>query len=125
MNFSSVFLQLYHKAYYGSEKPLLVPSSMKRAITIFDKIHPYETHKIGVLYVGPGQVSNEAEILANQHGSTRYSEFLQRLGTLVMLKNVDETSIFLGGLDRLGEHGTFTYIWHDDVTQVSRNKIIN
>lgn len=115
---SSVFLQLYHKAYYGSEKPLLVPSSMKRAITIFDKIHPYETHKIGVLYVGPGQVSNEAEILANQHGSTRYSEFLQRLGTLVMLKNVDETSIFLGGLDRLGEHGTFTYIWHDDVTQV-------
>ena len=91
---------------------------MKRTIAILDKIHPYETHKIGVLYVGPDQVSNEVEILANEHGSTRYTEFLQRLGTLVRLKDVDETSVFLGGLDRFGENGNFTYIWQADVTQV-------
>lgn len=82
-----------------------------------DRIQPYETHKIGVLYVGPGQASNEVEILANQHGSDRYMKFLKDLGTLIRLKDVDE-SVFLGGLDRNGENGNFAYIWQDDVTQV-------
>lgn len=101
-------------------KPLLVPQTqaVQRAITNLDRIQPYETHKISVLYVGPGQASNEVEILANQHGSQRYQEFLATLGTLVKLKDVDE-SVFLGGLDRNGENGNFTYIWQDDVTQVS------
>lgn len=119
-----MFLQLYHTAHFGSpsEKPLLVPqtTAVQRAVTNLDRIQPYETHKIGVLYVGPGQASNETEILANQHGSLRYTEFLQRLGTLVRLKDVDE-SVFLGGLDRNGENGNFAYIWQDDVTQVEIN----
>ncbi|XP_017881114.1 tuberin isoform X2 [Ceratina calcarata] len=122
VNPSFVFLQLYHTAHFGSpsEKPLLVPqtTAVQRAVTNLDRIQPYETHKIGVLYVGPGQASNETEILANQHGSLRYTEFLQRLGTLVLLKDVDE-SVFLGGLDRNGENGNFAYIWQDDVTQVA------
>lgn len=122
INPSFVFLQLYHTAHFGSpsEKPLLVPqtTAVQRAVTNLDRIQPYETHKIGVLYVGPGQASNETEILANQHGSLRYTEFLQRLGTLVRLKDVDE-SVFLGGLDRNGENGNFAYIWQDDVTQVA------
>ncbi|XP_008551643.1 tuberin [Microplitis demolitor] len=122
INPSSVFLQLYHTAHFGStnEKPLLIPptTALQRAVTNLDRIQPYETHKIGVLYVGPNQASNESEILANQYGSMRYAEFLQRLGTLVCLKNVDE-SVFLGGLDRNGEHGNFAYIWQDDVTQVA------
>lgn len=117
-------MQLYHTAHFGSpsEKPLLVPqtTAVQRAVTNLDRIQPYETHKIGVLYVGPGQASNESEILANQHGSLRYTEFLQRLGTLVRLKDVDE-SVFLGGLDRNGENGNFAYIWQDDVTQVEMN----
>ena len=29
----------------------------ERAIKLLDHIYPYETHKIGVIYVGPGQVS--------------------------------------------------------------------
>ncbi|XP_029054023.2 tuberin isoform X1 [Osmia bicornis bicornis] len=122
INPSFVFLQLYHTAHFGSpsEKPLLVPqtTAVQRAVTNLDRIQPYETHKIGVLYVGPGQASNEIEILANQHGSLRYTEFLQRLGTLVRLKDIDE-SVFLGGLDRNGENGNFAYIWQDDVTQVA------
>lgn len=119
--YSFVFLQLYHAAHFGTttEKPLLVPqtTAIQRAVTNLDRIQPYETHKIGVLYVGQGQASNEIEILANQHGSLRYTEFLKRLGTLVRLKDVDE-NIFLGGLDRNGENGEFAYIWQDDVTQV-------
>ena len=35
-----------------------------------------ETHKIGVLYVGPGQVNNERDILGNRYGSARYAAFL-------------------------------------------------
>ncbi|XP_039314152.1 tuberin isoform X4 [Solenopsis invicta] len=120
--YSFVFLQLYHAAHFGTttEKPLLVPqtTAIQRAVTNLDRIQPYETHKIGVLYVGLGQASNEIEILANQHGSLRYTEFLKRLGTLVQLKDVDE-NVFLGGLDRNGENGEFAYIWQDDVTQVA------
>ncbi|KAH0546382.1 tuberin [Cotesia glomerata] len=122
INPSSVFLQLYHNAHFGSgnEKPLLVPptTALQRAMTNLDRMHPYETHRIGVLYVGPNQASNEAEILANQHGSVRYTEFLQRLGTLMCLKNVDE-GVYLGGLDSNGEHGNFAYIWQDDITHVA------
>ncbi|XP_015113598.1 tuberin [Diachasma alloeum] len=122
INPSFVFLQLYHTAHFGAstEKPLLVPqtTAVQRAVTNLDRIQPYETHKIGVLYVGPGQASNEVEILANQHGSLRYTEFLQRLGTLIRLRDADE-NVFLGGLDRNGENGNFAYIWQDDVTQVA------
>jgi hypothetical protein len=79
--FSFVFLQLYHTAHFGStaEKPLLVPQSraIQRAVKNLDRIPPYETHKVGVIYVGPGQASNEAEILRNQFGSLRYAQFLQ------------------------------------------------
>ena len=118
--YSFLFLQLYHTAHFGSttEKPLLVPQLplLQTSIMNLDRIQPYETHKIGVLYVGPGQTL-ELEILGNEHGSLRYTEFLQRLGTLVRLQDASD-SIFLGGLDRNGENGNFAYIWQDDVTQV-------
>ena len=44
-----------------------------------------DTHKIGVLYVGPGQ-STGAAILANSHGSRRYINFLNALGDIVRLQ---------------------------------------
>jgi hypothetical protein len=58
---------------------LLVPQNLaiERAVKNLDRIPPYETHKVGVIYVGQGQASNEAEILRNQFGSLRYAEFLQ------------------------------------------------
>ncbi|XP_049853714.1 tuberin isoform X1 [Schistocerca gregaria] len=119
---SYVFLQLYHAASFGStaEKPLLVPQTqiVERAVKNLDRIPPYETHKIGVVYVGPGQAGRETEILRNQFGSLRYTEFLQRLGTLIHLKDADPKNVFLGGLDRNGNDGKFAYIWQDDVMQV-------
>ncbi|XP_063234483.1 tuberin isoform X2 [Bacillus rossius redtenbacheri] len=120
---SFVFLQLYHSAHFGSkcEKPLLVSQSqvVQRAVKNLDRMPPYETHKIGVLYVGPGQASSEAEILRNQFGSLRYAEFLQRLGTLVTLKDAAAQNIFLGGLDSDGNDGKYATIWQDDITQVT------
>lgn len=79
--YSFVFLQLYHAANFGStnEKPILVPQTqvVQRAVKNLDRIPPYETHKIGVVYVGPGQAGKETDILANEFGSLRYTEFLQ------------------------------------------------
>lgn len=124
INPSFVFLQLYHSSSFGnslSERPMLVGSSdaVQRAVNILDGIPPYETHKIGVIYVREGQVNNEVEILRNQFGSLRYVEFLQNLGTLVKLADVDPQVLFLGGLDKRGTDGKFAYIWQDDVVRVA------
>lgn len=81
-------------------------------------IPPFDTHKIGVLYVGPGQCNNETEILRNRYGSYRYVEFLQSLGTLVALKQAKELNIFMD-METDGCDGNFTYIWQDDIIQVT------
>ncbi|XP_075230715.1 TSC complex subunit tuberin isoform X2 [Lycorma delicatula] len=121
VNPSFVFLQLYHNACFGnpSEKPLLLSNTqvVQRAVKNLDWIKPYETHKIGVIYVGPGQANNEGDILKNQYGSVRYSSFLQNLGTFIKLSDIPEY-VFLGGLDKNGNDGKFSYIWEDDVMQV-------
>lgn len=44
--------------------------------------------------------------------------YLQKLGTLVNLSEVNPQNIFLGGLEQNGNDGKFAYIWKDDVMQV-------
>ncbi|XP_048448771.1 tuberin-like, partial [Rhincodon typus] len=118
---SFVFLQLYHSPFFGSEanKPLLVPKTeiTERAIKVLDQMPPYDTHKIGVVYVGEGQTNNEVEILSNAYGSSRYAQFLTGLGKLIYLQDCNPEQIFLGGLDTYGDDGQFTYCWHDDIMQ--------
>ena len=75
---------------------------------VLDHIPPYDTHKLGVVYVGPGQ-SSESEILANTFGSSRYTEFLRGLGQLLRLQDVPQDMVYLGGLDCSGTDGQFTY----------------
>ena len=84
---------------------------------MLDHIPPYETHKIGVIYLAPGQ-SSEAEILSNTYGSSRYLEFLQGLGSLLRLRDTPPGMIYLGGLDRSGTDGNSTYYYHDNTSQV-------
>ncbi|KAM9304880.1 tuberin [Gastrophryne carolinensis] len=119
---SFVFLQLYHSPFFGDEsnRPILVPNTQtfERTMKLLDQIPCYDTHKIGVLYVGEGQVSSERAILSNEHGSYRYTQFLTGLGKLIELKDTQPDKIFLGGLDGCGEDGQFTYCWHDDIMQV-------
>jgi tuberous sclerosis protein 2 len=105
---------------FGGSKPLHLPinESTKKSLRVLDYIPPYETHKIGVVYVGPGQVTNEIQILQNQYGSSRYREFLNGLGKLIKLSQVDTQKTFLGGLSRDGNDGEFATIWQDDVMQV-------
>ncbi|KAM8842478.1 tuberin isoform 1-T2 [Synchiropus picturatus] len=121
LNPSFVFLQLYHSPFFGNEanKPLLLPKTqvIERAVKVLDQMPPYDTHKIGVVFVGAGQVSNEVAILSNEYGSNRYAALLTGLGKLIHLKDCDPDQIFLGGLDQYGDDGEFTYCWHDDIMQ--------
>ncbi|XP_029014950.1 tuberin isoform X1 [Betta splendens] len=118
---SFVFLQLYHSPFFGNEanKPLLLPKTqvIDRAVKVLDQMPPYDTHKIGVVFAGAGQVNNEVAILSNEYGSNRYTAFLTGLGKLIHLKDCDPDQIFLGGLDQYGDDGEFTYCWHDDIMQ--------
>lgn len=118
---SFVFLQLYHSPFFGNEanKPLLLPKTqvIDRALKVLDQMPPYDTHKIGVVFVGAGQVNNEVAILSNEYGSNRYATFLTGLGKLIHLKDCDPDQIYLGGLDQYGDDGEFTYCWHDDIMQ--------
>ncbi|XP_017841753.2 tuberin [Drosophila busckii] len=119
MNPSFVFLQLYSTGQLEvTETPLKVGPEQANALTLFDLVPPFETHKIGVLYVGKDQCNNEVEILRNSHGSTRYVEFLRSIGTLVSLKEAEQNNLFIG-LDKNGADGKFAYIWKDDILQVT------
>lgn len=86
---SFVFLQLYHNmSTYPlsppvpgeapgaldplAERPLRVTGAQhERTVKNLDLVPPIETHKVGVLYVGPGQHDNEVLILRNEFGSVR------------------------------------------------------
>ncbi|KAG7281917.1 hypothetical protein CRUP_002975 [Coryphaenoides rupestris] len=65
-----------------ANKPLLLAKTqvIDRAVKVLDQMPPYDTHKIGVVFVGAGQVSNEVAILSNEYGSNRYAAFLTGLG---------------------------------------------
>jgi len=90
---------------------------------LLDLIQPFETHKIGVVYVGMGQAHVETAILQNKYGSSRYRDFLQGLGNLIKLREVDPQKTFIGGLSRDGNDGEFATIWQDDVMQVIKGFI--
>lgn len=78
--FSFVFLQLYYDGLMPTDesRPILLPTEQaetQRSIRLLDLIKPYDTHKIGVLYVRKGQ-RREQDILSNTFGSLRYMQFL-------------------------------------------------
>lgn len=96
--------------------PLTNDPVVNRAIGAFDRIPVVDFHKVGILYIGPGQ-QHEQEILSNQAGSPRYRRFLKRLGNLVRLKG--NKRIYTGGLDTNNDvDGEYAYIWSDKVTQM-------
>ena len=124
-------IQLYHLSCFGNvkgggsdpeDKPVMLPASrgIEMSIKNLDRIHAHETHKIGVIYIGPGQQDDETAILTNAFGSLRYTQFLHGLGSLLSLKDIDKQETFLGGLDHKDGDGDFAYVWEDDVMQVSK-----
>ncbi|BFZ02892.1 hypothetical protein BsWGS_05930 [Bradybaena similaris] len=120
LNPSYVFLQLYHchPLVQSQEIPLKVPDTDKfrRTIDILDHIYPYETHKIGVLYMGKGQASDEKTLLSNEYGSPRYTEFIQSLGQMISIDEAEKEKMYLGGLNTCD--GKFTIAWQDESLRV-------
>lgn len=61
--------------------------------------------------------TSEAAILANTSGSSRFQEFLSGLGQLLRLSDCLPDMVYLGGLERAGSDGEYTYFYQDDTTQ--------
>lgn len=49
----------------------------------------------------------------------RYAEFLTQLGTLVPLDGADEQPHLFLNLEKGGKDGHYTYVWNDDIMQVT------
>lgn len=98
--------------------PMLLPDDplVHRALSAFDRAPVVDFHKVGIMYIAPGQ-STEQEVLGNPTGSRAYRKFLSRLASLVRLKG--NKQIYTGGLDTENEmDGEFAYAWNDKITQV-------
>ena len=94
---------------------MLVPPAMTaKFFNTVDRIPVIDTHKVGIMYVAPGQTT-EAEILRNAHGSPAYTRFLEGLGRLINLRG--QLDVYAGGLDP-DEDGEHAYAWWDDIGQI-------
>ncbi|RWS15931.1 Tuberin-like protein, partial [Dinothrombium tinctorium] len=117
-----VFLQFfYNTSTNAGEKPILLPRNdptIAATFNVIDFTLPYETHKIGVVYIGPGQIEDCVTIMSNTAGSLRYTAFLKGLGNLIRLSSVKPEQIYLGGLTTDGSDGQFAFYWEDRLTQV-------
>ncbi|KAL1916900.1 uncharacterized protein VTP21DRAFT_5097 [Calcarisporiella thermophila] len=95
-------------------RPLPDDETTQRLLNSLDRASVVDFHKIGVLYVGPGQ-TDEVDILANVHGSPEYVRFLDSLGELISLREWRGRNT--GGLN-YERDGEYTYYWYDDITEI-------
>ncbi|TFK37653.1 hypothetical protein BDQ12DRAFT_724108 [Crucibulum laeve] len=87
---------------------------LPKFIGSLDRIPVIDTHKVGIMYVAPGQ-NNEIDILRNSHGSPAYTRFLEGIGRLINLRG--QVDVYAGGLDP-DEDGEYAYAWWDDIGQI-------
>ncbi|KAG1744691.1 uncharacterized protein EDB91DRAFT_199661 [Suillus paluster] len=90
--------------------PALLPALFR----MLDQIPVIDTHKVGIMYVAPGQ-THELDILRNTHGSPAYTRFLEGIGRLINLRG--QVDVYAGGLSP-DEDGEYAYAWWDDIGQV-------
>ena len=76
--------------------PMGTNEVLTRGIAILDRTPSIDIHKIGILYVAPGQ-KLEKDILGNTFGSSHYERFLCDIGQLFPLN--PDLNIYTGGLD--------------------------
>ncbi|CAL1697974.1 unnamed protein product [Somion occarium] len=93
---------------------LIDPARLPMFFRTLDRIPVIDTHKVGIMYVAPGQ-TNETQILNNTHGSPAYTRFLEGLGRLINLRG--QLDVYAGGLDP-DEDGEYAYAWWDDIGQL-------
>ena len=114
--FFTLFLPPHsHINEHGLPLPVKETEQSLRDLSVLDKMPHIDFHKVGVVYVGPGQ-KDEVDILRNKHGSRSYTTFLDGLGKLTRLKDTD---MYTGGLDREADFdGKYAYIWSDQIQQI-------
>ncbi|KAK0568748.1 Tuberous sclerosis 2-like protein [Tilletia horrida] len=95
--------------------PAPVDNNIDRLIRNVDFVPVVDLHKLSVLWVGPGQKTEQA-ILGNRQGSPAFMQFMSGLGELFTLKDRMDLPT---SLDRTnGTHGKYAYMWSDHITQV-------
>ncbi|RKP09363.1 hypothetical protein THASP1DRAFT_14391 [Thamnocephalis sphaerospora] len=102
----------------ASSAPVPLPDddATRRAIGILDRTPVVDFHKVGVVYVGPGETT-EQQILSNSVGSSKYARFLDSLGELIRLKGCRD--VYTGGLDtEMDLDGAYAYYWREAITQL-------
>lgn len=113
-----IILQMMESAAATSlaDQPIRLPRDefVSRSLEIFDRIPTVASHKIGVLYIGEGQLK-ESEFLANRQGSPDYQRLLAGLGYVVSLKA--PLQFKPQGLE-YGRDGTETIAWRDRVAEI-------
>ncbi|KAJ7202794.1 hypothetical protein GGX14DRAFT_462320 [Mycena pura] len=110
-----IALQMSDRPNSSSSRLRLVDSpNLSKFFASLDRIPVIDTHKVGIMYVAPGQ-STELEILGNTHGSPAYTRFLEVLGRLINLRG--QLDVYAGGLDP-DEDGEYAYAWWDDIGQI-------
>ncbi|WWC87995.1 uncharacterized protein L201_002897 [Kwoniella dendrophila CBS 6074] len=110
-------LSSYPNANLETPRGRLIPNEEKflRALRTIESTPVIDTSKLGVLYVGKGQTT-ENEILGNTDGSSLYLDFLSGLGRLIRLKG--QVDVFVGGLNKENDSdGEYAYAWWDDLKQ--------
>ncbi|KAJ7479981.1 hypothetical protein B0H11DRAFT_1863823 [Mycena galericulata] len=110
-----VALQLTNRHNPAIARLQLIDSpNVNKFFNSLDRIPVIDTHKVGIMYVAPGQTT-EHEILSNTHGSPAYTRFLEGIGRLINLRG--QLDVYAGGLDP-DEDGEYAYAWWDDIGQI-------
>ncbi|KAK7064850.1 Rap-GAP domain-containing protein [Favolaschia claudopus] len=112
---SFIALQVSHRYNSSKKRHKLINSpGLSKFFSTLDRIPVIDTHKVGIMYVAPGQTT-EQEILSNTHGSPAYTRFLEGIGRLINLRG--QVDVYAGGLDP-DEDGEYAYAWWDDIGQI-------
>ncbi len=117
-SFIGLQLSAYPYANMKSPRGRQLPEGVEldRFLRQLDAVQVIDHHAIAVLYVGPGQTTEE-EIFANDNGSPAFLKFLAGMGRLVRLRG--QKDIYTAGLDKVAnQDGEFAYAWWDDLTQI-------
>ncbi|KAF9460489.1 hypothetical protein BDZ94DRAFT_1311500 [Collybia nuda] len=114
-SYFSLQLSAYpERANSSNVRTIVDPAVITKFVTSLDRIPVIDTHKVGIMYVAPGQ-NEESDILRNTHGSPAYTRFLEGIGRLINLRG--QVDVYAGGLDP-DEDGEYAYAWWDDIGQV-------
>lgn len=94
--------------------PVAAGLKLDRSIKALDRIYERDSHKLGVVYVGPNQIHQNV-ILSNSAGSPLYDAFVRGLGWEV---NLETHEGYLGGLSQNGAFGKTSRYFADFETEV-------